>query len=387
MCRFRHVLLFSILGSLALYGMIAPRPHPVLPAAHAAAPEKVDALIRQLDNKEENVRLSAVIALGELGREARAATPALIDVLKTGTEELRLNTALTLGRIGEDAVAPVARLLNDKDSGLRFYAVWTLGLIGPDARGTTSAVVAALKDKVDDVRRKAAFALGRIDPKVEAAAPGLIEALADPNLGVRLEAAEAVKRFDARAVPFLAQAIRTQASLREPAVAVLNQIAADAEIMVGAFLPLLREKEAAVQKVAGDVLIRQGKAAIPQLLALLEDKDQRVRLEGLRLLTNIPPDSALMLPRLKRLVAAKVSSVRESALVLLARLGPEGVPHLVGALTDRNAGVRWTAAFSLGEMGQAARNAVPALIRAAEDADPDVREAARAAVRKIRGKD
>src|SRR5260370_17377634 len=117
----------------------------------------------------------------------------------------------------------------------------------------------------------------------------------------------------------------------------------------------------------------------------MKDKGQRVRVEAVRILTNIPADAALMLPQLKLLAADKTPALRESALVLLARLGPDGVPLLAGALTDRDPGVRWTAAFSLGEVGAAAQNAVPALTRAVDDADPDVRQSARDALQKIRG--
>jgi HEAT repeat protein len=380
-------ILSSLIGSLTVVGLMPLQTEAMASQANVPerAPGKVLALIKQLDSKEDNVRLIAVVALGELGREARAATPALIEVVKTGNEDLRLNACLALGRIGKDAVAPLVRLVNDKDPGVRFCAVWTLGLIGPDARSTTGAVVGALKDKDDGVRRKAAYTLKRIDPDLQAAAPALIAVLGDSNTDVREEAAEAIKRFGAKAVPFLAQAIRESASVRAAALAVLNQIPADADTLVAAFAPLLCEKDLAVQQVACDVLIRQGKAAIPRLLPLLKDKDLRVRLEGLRLLTTIPADSALMLGQLKLLAADKAPALRESALVLLGRLGPEGVPHLIGALTDQDAGVRWTAVFSLGEMGAAAKSAVPALTRADDDADPDVRAAVKEALQKIGG--
>lgn len=354
--------------------------------ARADAPEKVRALIKQLDSNEDNVRLAAVTALGELGRDARAAVPALIEVLKSGNEEFRLNVTVALGRIGKDAVVPVSRLVNDKDAGLRFYAVWTIGLIGPDAQSATDAVVGALKDKDDEVRRKAAYALSRIDPKVEAAAPALIDALADRNADVRAEAAGAIKRFGVRAVPFLARAVRDSANVRAQALAVLGQIPADGEIVVAAFVPLLRETDSAVQQSASDVLTRHPKAAIPKLLKLLDDPDQRVRMEGLRLLTIIPADGPAMLPKLKVLAADKAVSVRESALVLLARLGPEGTPPLITALTDADPGIRWTAAFSLGEMGSNAPPVIMGLTRASEDADADVRAAAKAALQKIHGK-
>jgi len=383
MCRLQHWIVWSVLGSLASVGL-TPLDTGAKPR-EKEVPPKVQALIKQLGSKDENDRLNAIMALHDLGREARAATAALIEVVKTGDEYLRLNSSLALGRIGKEAVGPVARLVDDKDPRVRFCAVWTLGLLGPEAQSTTDAVVAALKDKDDGVRRKAAFALKRIGPQPEVAAPALIKVLADPSPDVREETVAAIKAMGAKAVPFLAQAIRESAKLRAHALGALNQISAGPDVLVAEFAPMLREKELELQKIAGDVLIRQGKASIPQLMVMLKDMDQRVRLEGLRLLAIIPADSALMLPELKLLAADKASPHRESALVLLARLGRDGVPHLIVALNDPDAGVRWTAAYSLGEMGRAAASAIAALKHAAEDGDPEVRGAAKEAIRKIDG--
>ncbi len=63
----------------------------------------------------------------------------------------------------------------------------------------------------------------------------------------------------------------------------------------------------------------------------------------------------------------------------------EQVQRLIAGLEDPDTSVRWSSAWALGEIGPAAAEAVPALTVALWDADKDVRDAAEAALKKIRG--
>jgi len=67
----------------------------------------------------------------------------------------------------------------------------------------------------------------------------------------------------------------------------------------------------------------------------------------------------------------------------LARIGAEAVPSLVYQLAHSRAGVRQWAATMLGELGPAAKEAVPPLQEALKDADAAVRSAARQALEKV----
>ncbi len=66
-----------------------------------------------------------------------------------------------------------------------------------------------------------------------------------------------------------------------------------------------------------------------------------------------------------------------------AQMGEEAVPILAGYLGYPQPGVRRWAATTLGEIGPLARDAVPPLIDAGQDLDPEVRDAARGALAKI----
>lgn len=76
-----------------------------------------------------------------------------------------------------------------------------------------------------------------------------------------------------------------------------------------------------------------------------------------------------------------------STSLLLAELGADAspaVPRLI-AMLENGYGreVKWAAAYALGRIGGSARDAIPALVRALEHVDPDVRDEAAMALDKV----
>jgi len=69
-------------------------------------------------------------------------------------------------------------------------------------------------------------------------------------------------------------------------------------------------------------------------------------------------------------------TVKETAVDALARIGESAVPVLIEALSDPNPDVRKQAARSLARMGDAGKAAVPVLIERLQDPDEEVRQAA-----------
>ena len=122
------------------------------------------------------------VALAEFG-PGSAARPDLLDALQEKNEDLRLNAAIALGKIGQPAVKEVAKLLDAPDDNMRFYAVWTLGTIGPEAKSLAPTMIKLLADKNIDVRRKAAFAPGRMAGDPDATIAALVGAFQDERRG------------------------------------------------------------------------------------------------------------------------------------------------------------------------------------------------------------
>jgi len=78
-------------------------------------------------------------------------------------------------------VAVFVQWLQSQDAGVRSYAASALGEIGKDAKDAAPALIAALKDQDAGVRRSAAAALGKIGKDAKDAAPALIAALKDQD--------------------------------------------------------------------------------------------------------------------------------------------------------------------------------------------------------------
>ena len=194
--------------------------------------EAIHALITALDDDSKVVRITAVKALGKMGRAAQKAVPSLKSVFsKSGydrdeREELQKAAIVALGKIGEptEEIAPflIEKFLNPKESirwkaamalkavgadvvpylidamhstdqKVRFYAAMALGEIGSDAKEAVDTLTEAMTDSY--VTAISASALGKIGPDAEAATPVLIDALSHDNFLIRNAAAEALGKI------------------------------------------------------------------------------------------------------------------------------------------------------------------------------------------------
>jgi HEAT repeat protein len=126
--------------------------------------------------------------------------------------------------------------------------------------------------------------------------------------------------------------------------------------------------------------------AIPLLLPLLDDKEGRVRVAAVLLLTDMSPLTADVVSAF-----IKASADPRTRMVALNGLGrpaasrKDAVATLEAALKDPSHHIRATAARSLGNLGREGMPAVAALTAALADDKDLVRTAAQEALRKIRG--
>ena len=79
-------------------------------------------------------------------------------------------------RAGSGAIAPLAEALADTDVSVRVSAAMALDNMGPAAAPAVPALIKALRDPDAKVRPWAARALGSIGPAAEAAVPALQKA-------------------------------------------------------------------------------------------------------------------------------------------------------------------------------------------------------------------
>jgi HEAT repeat protein len=134
----------------------------------ASDSQDVDALMRQLQDRDSSIRLRAVKALGNLGPAARIAMPNLLTALQDTDADVRRATVNALRVIVPDAppssaiVKAIAVDLQDADPLVRAATARTLGRLGRAALSAAAQLEVLLSDPDPDVRRAATEALARI---------------------------------------------------------------------------------------------------------------------------------------------------------------------------------------------------------------------------------
>lgn len=123
-----------------------------------------------------------------------------------------------------------------------------------------------------------------------------------------------------------------------------------------------------------DALATFGPAAVPELIAALQDGDAGVRWHAAAGLMRLGASAAGAAPALFEAMRDEQWVVRNAAGRALEEVArSEDIPELARALGDPSAETRYHVARALGRQGRAAAAAVPALVEALRDRDADVR--------------
>src|SRR5436309_1354433 len=91
-------------------------------SADNAAQPTVARLVKQLDDQKDEMRIEALQELARLGADARSALPAIAAALKVG--EVRSYAAKALAELG--ALDVLAKALEDRDEDVRIEAILAL---------------------------------------------------------------------------------------------------------------------------------------------------------------------------------------------------------------------------------------------------------------------
>jgi len=210
----------------------------------------------------------------------------------------------------------------------RLLAIRAVASFPPDTPGVIDALMKGLADGVPEVRATAISGLGSAGPKAAPAVDALGKALADPDTGVRTRAAAALGRIGA---------------------------------------PALAAKDA--------------------LAAAIDDRERPVQLAACGALEALPLDPKERIALARRAMKGKATGVRAWGLRLIASLGrkaTEAEPELIALLLDADGSIRQRAAEALGRI-HASEQAIPPLVQALSDKDPDVVDAAGGALASMGG--
>jgi HEAT repeat protein len=252
-------------------------------------PRAVEPLIRQLEDNDAGVRVSAAEALGELG-EKQAVEP-LIRLLQDDNASVRMAVARALGELGEkQAVEPLIRQLEDNDASVRGTVAEALGELGE--KRAVEPLIRQLEDNDASVRVSVAEALGELGER-QAVEP-LIRRLQDNDVGVRGTVAEALGELGEK------QAVESLIRLLEDNHAGVRGVVAGALGKLGekqAVEPLIRQLQddnASVRMTVAGALGRLGeKQAVEPLIRQLQDNDAGVRGSVAEALGNLGDKQAI----------------------------------------------------------------------------------------------
>lgn len=265
----------------------------------------------------------------------------------------------------EKSVSQWILLLADKDTVIREDAAYHLGLIGPEAKKAVPTLIRTLKDKSPRVCKRAFEALEKIGP---AAIPELIEALKDKNKKVRSMAASALGKIGPKAnkaIPALIKLLKGK-----------GKIDPKADQETRSITMIARYSGDRVRLYSALALGEIGPQAIPELIKLLKEKDNRVRYFAMRALMEMGPKAEKAIPDLIAVLKEDNFRMHRIAISTLAYVGLKAIPALVKLLSDKEMHVRSNAAEALGYMGPKAKKTVPELIKLLRDKEAWVRRGA-----------
>src|SRR5438128_1594838 len=127
---------------------------------------------KDLQSKDKIERQKAAVALAELGPGAKDAVPALMKALEDPEEDVRRRIPYALGKIGPAAKTAVPALiarLKDESGEVRYWSALALGQIAPEADGVFDALKGMVKNP--KVGPAAATTLGLIKARPRKCCP------------------------------------------------------------------------------------------------------------------------------------------------------------------------------------------------------------------------
>ena len=258
--------------------------------ARLSHPRIVAVLATALGDREKKVRLAAAEALGKIGPRARSAVPSLITFLQRGEDawgELQPFCAialpeshnlalLALAEIGAEArpaVPIIARMLQGAAEKDRVALLSCLGQLGSVSREAVAEVRKYLRDESPTVRLYAAVALLCIEPDEKKACDMVMEAIKSSNNGLHGDALKACSLMGPKVkalVPPLVAALTSgyDNRLATLALAKMGPVAASAVPMLSRLLTR-ESNDHTIPFLAAHILARMGKAGLPALLQVV----------------------------------------------------------------------------------------------------------------------
>ncbi|HJZ58533.1 MAG TPA: HEAT repeat domain-containing protein, partial [Gemmataceae bacterium] len=191
----------------------------------------------------------------------------------------------------------------------------------------------------------------------------------------------------AAAIPDLLVASRDESNeVRAYALLVLGGTDSDDPEVQRAARSGLFDPDPKVRAAAAVCLVRfkhPPEELLPALCDGMRQRGHQVAISSVGAIMDLGPAAESIVPVMRELALDTEHPDEAGVVYALGKVGPVGVPVLIEVLERGTTSCRTDAAYALGEMGEAARPAFPALRRAAKDPDQGLSGAANRALRRL----
>jgi HEAT repeat protein len=245
------------------------------------------------------------------------------------------------------------------------------------------------------LRFRAATILGELGAEANEALPALRRALEDKNPTVRQSALLAILRLEPdRVVEWIPRIVRTCPWQEGPPHELIRALEARAGEIVPVLVQGLKDGDPLYRLRAGFLLVELAPAVrsvIPDLQAALENKDPTVRILAALSLVRINARTEGIAPILRAGLTCNDYALREQVFQAIQQMGSaarECAPELIRVLKNKREGrLRSLALFALQNMDGATLEIGPAFMALVKDSDPQVRTDALHCLSRMRVKD
>lgn len=317
-------------------------------APQSIAQEKnVTELIDDLSSGDDRSRRDAAMFLSKLAAEtsdAVEAVPALVKALDDSEQQVWFHSVTALSRLGHDAAPAIPKLMNDlgrmsrRGVNVKWYrSAYALGQIGEAA---VEPLLEASESSNASTRAGAAKAFEWIPEAVEKSVPVLIKLLEDGDQDVRETAAD------------------TLGVLPEPSLSSLKTTMNHSSAPV----------RAATYQALGVMGLKASSLAGSLLDQLATETDTKALQKGLEALAKMDAPIEPFAERVKSLFPRQEEEIQQAlANALLSLPSAVSVPMLIEWLDHPQSGINIRAAELLGHLGSGATQALKPLLNKAQN--------------------
>ena len=310
---------------------------------------------------------------------------ALAKAVKEGPADMRKKALAELKERGPEArpaLAAVLDLLKDKDVPMRTSAQETLVRMGPPNKADLPIYAAALREQAAEPRVYAAGQLAELGQQAKSELLFLRILSLDDNAEVQEAAKKAVQRIEEDLLGTLLKGLQDKsAAVRSKSAAELAEMGPGAKAALPNLVEALADKNPAVRLAVLEVFLAIGPDAVMVLGESLRDKNVEVRLTAIDALSKMGSDARFVMPELIIAITSGDARTKEAALKAFARIGDFAIPYLIEALErEKNAAKQKPLVEALERMGPTAG---PALAMALKKATPEVKKVAAEVVVKV----